>query len=325
MELPTYPATILELITQRKSVIIVGHVNPDGDCLSSEISLGKLLSGMGKKVVLANAGPFERTEIAKWKKYFVQEVTAEMHADDPLLIVTDCSTSDRIGTLYQQTKGLKTVVIDHHASGDPFGDERYIVPSSPSTTLLIQHLYHALKQPISKDAASFIFFGFATDTGYFRFINAGQGFALDYVSELVDLGVSPNAVYMTMTGGKSLPYIHYLGALIQRSEPFLDGKVMCSFCYQKDKEMYGEDRPSDLFYSQMLSVEGVQVVMLFKELPEGNTEVGFRSSHDSAVDVGILAATYGGGGHKHASGVTVARPIEEIRGMLLKDLTRQLS
>ncbi|MFA6892299.1 MAG: DHHA1 domain-containing protein, partial [Sphaerochaetaceae bacterium] len=115
------------------------------------------------------------------------------------------------------------------------------------------------------------------------------------------------------------------GALIQRSEPFLEGKVMCSSCYQKDKELYGEDRPSDLFYSQMLSVDGVEVVMLFKELPEGKTEVGFRSSHDSVVDVGILAATYGGGGHKHASGVTVARSIEEFRGMLLKDLKRQLS
>ena len=53
-----------------------------------------------------------------------------------------------------------------------------------------------MNQPISKDAAYFIFFGFSTDTGYFRFINAGQGFALGYASELVDLGVSPNSVYM---------------------------------------------------------------------------------------------------------------------------------
>jgi phosphoesterase RecJ-like protein len=325
MELPAYPATIIDLITRSENVIIAGHVSPDGDCLSSQIALGKMLSAMGKKVVLANVGPFERTEITKWKKFFVQEVTKEMKADNPLLIVTDCSTSDRIGALYQQTKGLKTVIIDHHASGEPFGDERFIVPTCPATSLLIQHLYHAMGQPISKDAASFIFFGFATDTGYFRFINAGQGFTMDFVSELVDLGVSPNAVYMKMTGGKKLEYIHYLGALIQRSEPFLEGKVMCSSCYQKDKELYGEDRPSDLFYSQMLSVDGVEVVMLFKELPEGKTEVGFRSSHDSVVDVGILAATYGGGGHKHASGVTVARSIEEFRGMLLKDLKRQLS
>jgi len=325
MELPAYPANIRDILNQSSSVIIAGHINPDGDCLSSQIALGKMLTAMGKNVVLANVGPFERTEISKWKKFFVQNVTPEMRAGNPLLIVTDCSTSDRIGTLYEETKGLKTVIIDHHSSGEPFGDYRYIVPTSPSTTLLIQRLYHDMNQPISKDAAYFIFFGFSTDTGYFRFINAGQGFALGYASELVDLGVSPNSVYMKMNGGKKLPFIRYLGALIERCEPFLGGKVMCSYSYQKDKETFGEDKPSDLFYAQMLSVEDVQVVILFKEMPDGKTEVGFRSSHDSDADVGILAATYGGGGHKHASGVTVARNITEIRQMLLKELEKQFS
>jgi len=144
-------------------------------------------------------------------------------------------------------------------------------------------------------------------------------------AELVDLGVSPNEIQAEIAGGKRYPFIRYLGTLIDRSEQFLDGRIICTYAYLKDTGTFGDDKPSDLFYSQMLSVKGAEAVLLFKEKEDGKTEVGLRSSHSSLIDVGLLAAEFGGGGHKHASGMTVPLDIPAIQTKLLKKIEGQLA
>ena len=122
-----------------------------------------------------------------------------------------------------------------------------------------------------------------------------------------------------MTGGKSLGYVKYLGKLIDRSESHFGGKLMISSSYLSDSREYiTTDKPSDALYSMLLSIKGVQVVLFFKEVSENVTEVGFRASHPSKVDVGALAESFGGGGHKKAAGVTVPKNIDLVKEELLK-------
>lgn len=322
--LPPYPESFLKTIREGNSFIVIGHVSPDGDCLMSQLALASLLERMGKKVCLANAGPFERKEIKENAGRFVSTIPSTVLKDNPTVIITDCSTFDRIGSLYDQVKDLKTLVIDHHASGKPWGDLLYIVGESPSTTLLIQHLFHAFSMDIALLEAKELFFGFATDTGYFRFLGPGKGEALRMAAELVDKGVSPNEVNMEMTGGQEFRFIKYLGILLNRSQRELDGKVCCSYAYLSDEKEWGTDKPSDLLYTQLLSISGNEVVLLFKEKENGKTEVGCRSSHKSIVDVGVLAASYGGGGHCHASGMTVDMPIPQIKKLVLEKIKEML-
>ncbi|AEV28628.1 exopolyphosphatase-like enzyme [Sphaerochaeta pleomorpha str. Grapes] len=318
----TYPAIgteIINLITYSKEFIVVGHVSPDGDCLSSEISMKELLLKMGKTVHMANAGPFDRSEITSLRSDFLPHIDAELVSRKPVVIVVDCSSSDRLGTIADEITGLTTIIFDHHSSGEQFGDFRYIVPNSVSTTMIIMKLYQALGVEISKEIADHLFFGFATDTGFFRFINAHRGETLRMVADLVDIGVSPNMMSDKMTGGKSLGYVKYLGKLIDRSESHIGGKLMISSSYLSDsKEYITTDKPSDTLYSMLLSIKGVQVVLFFKEVSENVTEVGFRASHPSKVDVGALAESFGGGGHKKAAGVTVPKNIALVKEELLK-------
>ncbi|WP_320127441.1 DHH family phosphoesterase [uncultured Sphaerochaeta sp.] len=318
----TYPPIsdeIINLITYSKEFIVVGHVSPDGDCLSSEIAMKSLLLKLGKTVHMANAGPFDRSEIISLRSDFLPHIDAELAAKKPVVIVVDCSSSDRIGTIADEIKGLKTIIFDHHSSGEQFGDYRYIVPNSVSTTMIIMKLYEAMGVEISKDIAEHLFFGFATDTGFFRFLNAHRGETLRMVADLVDLGVSPNMMNDKMNGSKSFGYVKYLGKLIDRSESHFSGKLMTSCSYLCDsKEYITTDKPSDALYSMLLSVKGVQVVLFFKEISESVTEVGFRASHPSKVDVGALAESFGGGGHKKAAGATIAKNIEAVKKDLLE-------
>lgn len=322
---PPIDEEILALLRNREEFVVIGHVSPDGDCLSSQIAMNSMLLKMGKTVHMANAGPFDRSEISHLRSDFLNHIDDELKQRDPLIVVVDCSSPERIGHLAEEIEGLTTVVFDHHSSGEQFGTYRYIVPRSVSTTLIIMQLYKALDVEISQEIAEHLFFGFATDSGFFRFINAYRGETLRLAAELVDLGVSPNVMNDRMTGGKSFGYIKYLGKLIDRSESLFDGKVMISSsCLEDSKQYITTDKPSDSLYTMLLSVQGVEVVLFFKELEGERTEVGFRSSHQSSINVGALAESFGGGGHKKAAGATVNKPIQETRKLLLEAVEKML-
>jgi len=318
----TYPPIdeeILYVLRKHEEFVVVGHVSPDGDCISSQMAMKALLLKMGKRVHLANAGPFDRSEITHLRADFLPHIDEELHKRNPVVVVVDCSTRERLGHLGDEIEGLTTVIFDHHSSGEQFGTYRYIVPRSVSTTFIIMHLFKTLGMEISSETAEHLFFGFATDTGFFRFINAYRGESLRMAAELVDLGVSPNMMNNRMTGGKNLSYVKYLGKLIDRSESHFEGKLMASTSYLEDSETYiTNDKPSDALYSMLLSIQGVEVVVFFKQLTEEVTEVGFRASHQSHIDVGALAESFGGGGHKKAAGVTVQQPIATVRENLLQ-------
>ncbi len=315
---PPFDEQILDLLRSRDEFIVLGHIGPDGDCLSSQMATRSLLLKLGKTVHLANAGPFDRSEISHLRSDFLAHIDEELYARNPIVVVVDCSSPERLGHLAKEIEGLTTIVLDHHSSGEQFGTHRYIVPRSVSTTLIIMQLYKALDVEISQEIAEHLFFGFATDSGFFRFINAYRGETLRLAAELVDLGVSPNTMADRMSGGKSLGYVKYLGKLIDRSESLYEGRLMLSTSCLKDREAYiTTDKPSDTLYAMLLSVKQVEVVLFFKELEGNATEVGFRSSHQSNVDVGALAERFGGGGHKKAAGATINEPIEVVRQKLV--------
>ena len=313
----TYPPIdeeIVDLLKTKEEFIVIGHISPDGDCLSSQMAMSSLLLKMGKTVHMANAGPFDRSEIAHLRADFLAHIDDELKSRDPLVVVVDCSSPERLGYLAQEIKGLTTVIFDHHSSGELFGTYRYIVSRSVSTTLIIMQLYKTLGIEITQGVAEHLFFGFATDSGFFRFINAYRGETLRMVADLVDLGVSPNMMNDRMNGGKSLGYVKYLGKLIDRSESYFDGRLMISSSYLEDNETYiTTDKPSDALYSMLLAIKGVEVVLFFKEISESVTEIGFRSSHQSNFDVGSLAESFGGGGHKKAAGATVQENLKTIK------------
>lgn len=323
---PDVPESVISALKNCEQAVVIGHLAPDGDCIHSELAMAWLLEHLGKEVFVANAGPFDRPEITYWNSFFKDTIPQSILDQKPLIVVTDCSSQDRIGeSLAKQIEGQDILVVDHHSSGTSFGTIHYIVPESYSTTLVIQHIYHTMGIGITEQVAQHLFFGFATDTGFFRFIGPNRGETLRMAGELVDAGVSPNDVYDEMTGGKSFDSVKYLARLIDRTEALFDGKIMVSHETEEDiKEFNPADRPSDALYSALLSVKGVQAVLFFKIPSEGKVEIGFRGSHNSSVDVGSIAADLGGGGHKKAAGATVSGTYETIKRQLIAAISKQL-
>jgi phosphoesterase RecJ-like protein len=314
---PPVPNDVIEAIRSSTVAIVVGHVSPDGDCIHSQIATQKLLQKLGVEVHLVNAGPFLRKEIKRFEPLFAPHVDEQLRLRNPLVVMVDCSTLDRIGHIGDEIAGLKILTIDHHSSGTKFGDLSYIVPKSFSTSLNVMQLYKAMGVEITPEIADHIFFGLATDTGFLKFLGPFRGETFHLMAELVDLGVSPNDIFNRMEGGNTFESQLFLARLLLDSKRLLDGRLMVATETEEDLLAYGPDnRPTDSLYAHLLGVDDVEVVLYFKIAGPQLWEVGFRASHSSVIDVGAIASDFGGGGHRKAAGATIEGQYRDILNRL---------
>ncbi|MFP4152276.1 MAG: DHH family phosphoesterase [Alkalispirochaeta sp.] len=301
---PIVPASqdVLDFFENHSGFLVLGHREPDGDCVGSQLALASMLERHGRRVQPANPGPFERQEIAQYKDDFVSRITIKDLGRKPAAIIVDCSGSERLGDLARFVDDLPVLVIDHHANGTDFGDVRFVHPEVPATTILVASLIVQLGYHLDRDEASLLFLGLVTDTGFFRFLDAGETTAFRTATLLSEAGASPRNADRHLSSGRSFESRRLIGRMLERVERFGGGRVLLTYQTQVDERELGTRRDSDALYQLLLSVEHVEMIAVAKEKQEGCT-VSFRSVGD--IDVGILATEFGGGGHANASGAFV--------------------
>ncbi len=308
---PSINKALIEKIRSKEDILIIGHKNPDGDCLSSTLALSAILKRMGKNTLPVNEGPFLRPELAFLSSKITNEINEEFLSKDPLVVVVDCSTIDRPGAIFNRIKHLDRVVVDHHSSGEAFAKEElsYIVPYSPSTTLLIDKLRESLNVELDKEIATYLYTGLLTDTGFFHFISNRVGEEVFLrAAAFSKAGVDPYDMYDRLNDGKKLEDVINGAKVLDTTESYFDGKLLVAY-QTKDIETAGL---SDNLYSELLKVSGVKAVVFFKE-KEDKVDIGFRAKKTAGLDVGKIAATIGGGGHEFAAGATLTLPLLECR------------
>jgi bifunctional oligoribonuclease and PAP phosphatase NrnA len=303
---PPVPDALIDAMLSHEASIIIGHKNPDADCLNSQYLVQSILHYYNKKTLLLSPGPFERQEIKQYEGHFSTSVPDSFLKLQPLVIIVDCSTPDRIEPFNEVIEGLTVAVIDHHAAGTDFGDIRYVFPKAFSVTFLIYHIMKKMKVPLNAVDAQRILFGLAADTGFFRHINEGRSEVFSMTAELAEAGASPRDIYQTLYGDRSYQSRKLLGLLLTRTESNYDGRLLVTWETLEENEFYGEaERDSDALYAQLLAVRGCEVVLYFRQEARLRCTVGFRAGANSSIDVGLIASGLGGGGHKKASGTTL--------------------
>ena len=295
---PRELAQTIEFFHAHDDFAIVGHKDPDGDCLSSQLVLRSLLRGIGKSAAVYSPGPFSRPEIAHLGGAFTDRIPA---GSAKAAVVVDCSTIDRIGEISEDLSSLPVAVIDHHSSGVAFGDPRLIDVAAPSVTILVLRLMTAMGRSPDAREAELLLFGLCTDTGFFRHSDHGSENTFSAVAEFVACGASPKRAFRLMYAGRSLASRRFLGQLLERAESHFGGRLLLTFENLDDQIEFGSNhRDSDTMYQQLQNVSGCEVVAFVRQETQDRCSVGLRSISD--LDVGAIAERLGGGGHRNASG-----------------------
>ncbi|MDR0600488.1 MAG: DHH family phosphoesterase [Treponema sp.] len=304
------PEALIRFIQGGAAFIVAGHEEPDGDCVCSQLVLASVLRRLGKRAVPCSAGPFKRSEIKPFIPRFMPCPEGDERAGMRVLVV-DCSIRERTGNL--PLEGLPAAVIDHHASGDPWGEAVFLDPRAPSVTAMILRLMEALGMEPSAEEAELLLLGLCTDTGFFRHVEGGAPESFEAAAKLTAAGANPKKVFAAINGGKTLNSRLLLGTVLAKTRAYYGGALLLSSESREDSLRFGqESRGSDMIYQLLQSVEGVEAMVLIRQENEEECSLGFRSL--DRIDVASIAETFGGGGHRNAAGAKTRGtigPLEE--------------
>ncbi len=311
-------------IEGHKFFFIIGHKEPDGDCITSCLGIAAILEHFGKPYQLLSAGPFKRNEVIRWQDKFsdTMEFQDQNERKTSGLFIADCSELVRLGDIDGDLKGLDTFVIDHHKTSEIGGEIKgYINPDAPACAFLIQLFYEELIGPVPSELAKTLFFGICTDTGFFRFLTDNSSEVFAAVSRLVSYGADPRTTYREINSGKPYSTRKLLGILLGKAERYLDGRLVITYEALEDTKKWGlEGRDSDSLYQLMLSAKGVEAVVFLRQDTPTTCTGGFRSQ--DKIDVSLVASKFGGGGHKNASGMSCNGRVETLIPQIVKEFAR---
>ena len=311
------PQGIIWFIENHDCFYVLGHREPDGDCVGSQLALASFLKGMGKRVHALSSGPFTRSEIVGFEGKFRDFAPPERDYERTAAIVVDCSSMSRIGIVGETMPKVPVAFIDHHASGELPGDSDYLDHTAPAVTAMVFLLMEAMGHEPTKEEADLLFFGLCTDTGFFRHVDERGSATFDIAARLVRAGASPKRTFFDINGGKTINSRKLLGEMLLRIEPYYDGKLLVSWVTVKDQQLYGmSSRDTDMLYQLMMSIAGCEACFVVKQEAENQCTVGFRSRE--TVNVADIAARFGGGGHRLASGLSTQGTVDSVRAKLVE-------
>lgn len=313
-----------DFISNHQYFYVIGHKEPDGDCIASCLGIADILKKSNKEYKLLSAGPFKRPEIKKFEKQFSNKTDFLDNKDREItgLIILDCSELSRLGEIDGDLSGLDIFVIDHHKTSNlPENAKGFIDSEAPACAYLVQIFYEKILGKIPLKLANILFFGLSTDTGYFRFLSKDSAEVFMAAARLVSYGVEPRMIYNEINSGKPYSTRQLLGVLLSKAERYLDGKLVITYETLEDTKKYGsEGRDSDALYQLLLSSQDVEAAVFLRQDTISTCTGGFRSV--DKIDVSQVAAKFGGGGHKNASGMSTDGKIENLIPLIVKEFAK---
>ncbi len=317
------PEDVLKALGEYEEFVILGHEEPDADCLCSQRGIASWLSRKGKKTHICSVGPWVRPEIAGWQSLFNSKIPKFESGTKVMSVILDCSSVDRTGFKEEDLPDGPVMVIDHHATSEDYGDFRYVDSQSPSATLLVQKIIEESGDVPTLDEAQILFMGFCTDTGFFRHVEPYREDALNAVARLIGHGASPPATFQLLNGGRTPESLKLLGRILERIEMFFDGRLAIAWEVPKDRKELSKERDSDMMYQLLLGIAGVEAAAVIREQNKGQCVVGLRSLTD--LDVSDIAKFFGGGGHRKAAGCAISGDLHDAKEHLLQIFADRLS
>ena len=310
------PDGLKAFLSAHDAYVIAGHKEPDGDCIGSALALASLLRRQGKEVFLLSSGPFNRAETQEFEAAFLPALPATL-PERTAAVIVDCSELDRTGGIANALARFPIAFIDHHVTNSCRGDANLIDDSVPAAALLVQAFIEDVAGELTPYEAEMLFFGICTDTGFFRHLDSSSADTFAAVSRLVACGANPKKTFAKIKSGKSFNSRLLIASILSRMKRYYGGRLIVSIQTIEDTQKYGKEaRDTDSLYQLIQSIEGVEAIAVVKQETAKICKAGLRSL--DRIDVSCVAAAFGGGGHRQASGLSVEGQAEVIAAQLVK-------
>lgn len=308
-----------KVICGADTISICGHINPDGDCIGSMLALASALRTLGKRVTPTLAQDKPAPRAYRFLEGFESLTPAIKHKSvDDLCISVDVSNRERMGEGASiLSRAHASIAIDHHPDTEVGADETLSDPTKASASMIVWDLAVLLLEKPPRATAQACYVGLMTDTGRFQFQNADAD-AFSHAAAFVASGADPAQAGTAVYQNKSMGLLKLEGLLIDRIVLSERGKVALSWFETSEMRTLGvASDETEALPETIRSVEGTEVIILLRGDGQ-HTRGNLRSK--GTFDVSALAAHYGGGGHRAASGMMISKPIDKSLAAIEKIL-----
>ena len=310
----------IEKLKTRKSICLIGHLEPDADALSSMMVFRVFLIN---KFNIETVDIFAECEFVPVNCEFMMNNTSLNHQhckQYDTAIMLDCPNLDRLGKYKDLfTEANDTICIDHHSTNQ-FCAKSNIVEIVSSTSEIIYSIIKQFNYSISPALKECIYAGMITDTNNFTTPNLTNR-TFEVVSDIIN-DIDYIKIYNNFFSNFSITNMQLFASAINNIKTYENGKVICTYiCPEKIKELNATFDDYTGIVNRVATTSGNIFTCLIQ--PDiNNNYVSLRAK--KGYDVSEIAKKYGGGGHKGASGFISTLSIDEILEIISKDLINEL-
>ncbi|MFF2482604.1 bifunctional oligoribonuclease/PAP phosphatase NrnA [Paenibacillus sp. NPDC058071] len=315
----------LAFMKEGDDFLVVSHVQPDGDAISSTSVVHWLLERLGKSAVLINEGESpSRLQYLPYYDHIVNYRNEPPTRKFKRIITVDCADFKRIGevsALFEPDAELLN--IDHHPTNNGFGSVNVIRPNAAATVEILHDLLERAGIEPDLACATAIYTGLLTDTGGFRYSNTSAA-VLRIASRMLEYGVSGHQLADHLLEKMTMPKLKLLQNSLSRLTFTEDQKIGWLYIAKDDLRETGAV-PEDIegIVNYALNIDGVEVGILFKETEDGHVKASLRSA--GKADVAAIAQSFGGGGHVRAAGCRIGCSLPEAAEQIVEAVRKALN
>ncbi len=322
----------------RGTVVLIPHINADGDATGSVFGLWKVLTNLGihAKVISPNhyASYYnwmcghQEALVYTWHKDTAQRIIDRAE----IMICLDFNTPSRAGEMQSVIENFNgtRILIDHHPDPSDFADILISDTRRSSTAELVFALLceAKLNSGIDREAASCLFAGIMTDTGSFNY-NVSDPETFRIISELLAYEINQDEIHSAIYDNFSEERTRLMGhCLLNRMKVYPEYHAAMLYLNKDDQKQFNFRKgDSEGFVNMPLSMKGIHFSAFFSE-NDDHVKVSFRSKGTFPVNR-FSEENFNGGGHLNAAGGEIYVSLDEAMDKfeklleLYKDLLEQ--
>lgn len=315
---------ILKLFIKSNRVLILIHMNPDGDAAGSATALAYYLLSIGKSVNILVTGEYPSNLNFLNQDNLIESYNSHIHYEyinsADLICVVDLNDPDRFKDMKEtvlKSNAVK-IVIDHHIKPKEFADHYYVDSDATSTGELI---WRILKRDsnftLNQKVATALYTAIMTDTGSFRFPKTNST-THRITAELIDAGADPVSIYDNVYNQFPVSSTRLKGMGYANLELYHSNRVCIMTISRNDFIITGaKEEETEGFVESLLGIQDVKIGVLLIDSPlSDQIRCSFRAKGDAQVR--SLAEKFNGGGHAQAAGARVSgMSLEEVKNSII--------
>lgn len=315
---------LVKKLKSKDNYIILGHVDPDADCIGSMATMQFILEKINKKsIIFLEKKPKDNLSFLLEDKNinYNRVNTNKLNWPEYNIICLDSGDKERLGKYGEQlVNNYYTINIDHHVDNKKFGDFNYVNSKKAAVGQIVYNITEELGITVDKASGMAIAAAIISDTGSFRYENTSAE-VLNITSDLINKGIDLYKVNQYLFGQKSFNSTKLKGLALSTLEISKCGKIAW---LKVDKKMLQQTESKPEMSSGLVNyardIKGVEVGICFTYIQKNSTKVSFRSNNYCPVHE--IAAKFTGGGHPRAAGCTINKPLKHSMKNVLNEVKK---